>query len=77
MHQLQKDGKRPGQPGYDPRTLFIPPKAWKDFTPFEKQVSQLRTFIYDAEKLTADGQFWEIKQNHFDTVLFFQKGYVS
>ncbi|TCD63485.1 DNA mismatch repair protein msh6, partial [Steccherinum ochraceum] len=50
-----KDGNRPGEPGYDPRTLYIPPKAWKDFTPFEKQ-------------------FWEIKQNHYDTVLFFQKG---
>ena len=33
-----KDGVRPGQPGYDPRTLYIPPKAWKTFTPFEKQV---------------------------------------
>ncbi|KAI8976662.1 DNA mismatch repair protein Msh6 [Trametes punicea] len=50
-----KDGVRPGEPGYDPRTLYIPPKAWKEFTPFEKQ-------------------FWEIKQNHFDTILFFQKG---
>ncbi|KAH8084332.1 DNA mismatch repair protein Msh6 [Cristinia sonorae] len=50
-----KDGVRPGEPGYDPRTLYIPPKAWKGFTPFEKQ-------------------FWEIKQNHYDTVLFFQKG---
>ncbi|TEB23394.1 DNA mismatch repair protein msh6 [Coprinellus micaceus] len=50
-----KDGKRPGEPGYDPRTLYIPSKAWKEFTPFEKQ-------------------FWEIKQNHYDTILFFQKG---
>ncbi|KZT71945.1 DNA mismatch repair protein Msh6 [Daedalea quercina L-15889] len=50
-----KDGVRPGEPGYDPRTLYIPAKAWKGFTPFEKQ-------------------FWEIKQNHFDTILFFQKG---
>ena len=33
-----KDGVRPGQPGYDPRTLYVPPKAWKTFTPFEKQV---------------------------------------
>jgi DNA mismatch repair protein MSH6 len=33
-----KDGIRPGEPGYDPRTLYIPPKAWKTFTPFEKQV---------------------------------------
>ncbi|KAJ7105743.1 muts domain V-domain-containing protein [Mycena crocata] len=50
-----KDGICPGDPKYDPRTLFIPPKAWKEFTPFEKQ-------------------FWEIKQNHYDTILFFQKG---
>ncbi|KIK54037.1 hypothetical protein GYMLUDRAFT_249807 [Collybiopsis luxurians FD-317 M1] len=50
-----KDDRRPGDPKYDPRTLFIPPKAWKEFTPFEKQ-------------------FWEIKQNHYDTILFFQKG---
>ncbi|KXN86517.1 DNA mismatch repair protein msh6 [Leucoagaricus sp. SymC.cos] len=48
-------GKRPGEPGYDPRTLYIPSSAWKEFTPFEKQ-------------------FWEIKQNHYDTILFFQKG---
>ena len=33
-----KDGLRPGEPGYDPRTLYIPAKAWKTFTPFEKQV---------------------------------------
>ncbi|SPO40682.1 related to MSH6 - DNA mismatch repair protein [Pseudozyma flocculosa] len=50
-----KDGKRPGEPDYDPRTVHIPASAWKDFTPFEVQ-------------------FWKIKQNHFDTVLFFQKG---
>ncbi|PBK99844.1 DNA mismatch repair protein msh6 [Armillaria gallica] len=50
-----KDGHRPGDPKYDPRTLYIPNRAWKEFTPFEKQ-------------------FWEIKQNHYDTILFFQKG---
>ncbi|TNY21923.1 muts domain V-domain-containing protein [Rhodotorula diobovata] len=49
------DGNRPGEPGYDPRTLYIPKSAWATFTPFERQ-------------------FWEIKQNHYDTVLFFQKG---
>ncbi|KAK4055994.1 DNA mismatch repair protein msh6 [Microbotryomycetes sp. JL221] len=49
------DGVRPGEPGYDPRTLYIPKSAWKQFSPFETQ-------------------FWEIKQKHYDTVLFFQKG---
>ncbi|KAG8216932.1 muts domain I-domain-containing protein [Butyriboletus roseoflavus] len=33
-----KDGVRPGEPGYDPRTLYIPKKVWVEFTPFEKQV---------------------------------------
>ncbi|KAF9485007.1 DNA mismatch repair protein Msh6 [Pholiota conissans] len=50
-----KDGKKPGDPEYDPRTLYIPKGAWASFTPFEKQVL-------------------EIKQNHYDTILFFQKG---
>ena len=50
-----KDMNRPGDLHYDKRTLYIPPSAWKSFTPFERQ-------------------FWEMKQNHWDTVLFFQKG---
>ncbi|KAI6043995.1 muts domain V-domain-containing protein [Pisolithus marmoratus] len=33
-----KDGLRPGEPGYDPRTLYIPKQVWADFTPFEKQL---------------------------------------
>lgn len=33
-----KDGVRPGEPGYDPRTIFIPKSSWTEFTPFEKQV---------------------------------------
>ena len=33
-----KDGVRPGEPGYDPRTIYIPKSSWKEFTPFEKQV---------------------------------------
>ncbi|KAG8987176.1 DNA mismatch repair protein msh6, partial [Tulasnella sp. 427] len=49
------DGIREGEPGYNPRTLYVPNSAWKSFTPFEKQ-------------------FWEIKRNYWDTVLFFQKG---
>ena len=36
-----KDGVRPGEAGYDPRTLYVPAKAWKTFTPFEKQVCSM------------------------------------
>ena len=38
---VQRDGRRPNDPGYDPRTLYIPPEAWKSFTPFEKQASSI------------------------------------
>jgi DNA mismatch repair protein MSH6 len=32
-----KEGNRPSDENYDPRTLFIPSSAWKSFTAFEKQ----------------------------------------
>lgn len=44
-----------GHPEYDPRTVYIPPAAWREFSPFEHQ-------------------YWEIKQNHFDHIVFFKKG---
>ncbi|KAG6888726.1 hypothetical protein C0992_007635 [Termitomyces sp. T32_za158] len=31
------EGRRPGEPDYDPRTISIPKSAWAEFTPFEKQ----------------------------------------
>lgn len=52
-----KDADRnpPDHPDYDPRTVYIPPMAWKNFSPFEKQ-------------------YWEIKQNFWNTIVFFKKG---
>jgi len=50
-----KDGKRPDEAGYDPRTLLVPKSAYAGFTNFERQ-------------------FWDIKKEHFDVVLFFKKG---
>jgi DNA mismatch repair protein MSH6 len=32
-----KEGHRPGDENYDPRTLYIPNSAWKTFTAFERQ----------------------------------------
>ncbi|KAJ1942892.1 DNA mismatch repair protein msh6, partial [Kickxella alabastrina] len=48
-------GVRPGEVGYDKRTLLIPASSWKQFSPFERQ-------------------YWEIKSQHWDTVVFFKKG---
>ncbi|KAM3525478.1 hypothetical protein MY4038_007268 [Beauveria bassiana] len=50
-----KERREPGDPDYDPRTIYIPPLAWSKFSPFEKQ-------------------YWEIKQNLWDTIVFFKKG---
>ena len=50
-----RDRNRPGDPEYDPRTIYIPPLAWSNFSAFEKQ-------------------YWEIKQNFWDTIVFFKKG---
>ncbi|KAL2024975.1 hypothetical protein VTK56DRAFT_3674 [Thermocarpiscus australiensis] len=51
------DGSKnpPGHPDFDPTSIYIPPSAWKNFSPFEKQ-------------------YWEIKKNLWDTVVFFKKG---
>lgn len=50
-----KEKRAPGDPDYDPRTIYIPPMAWNKFSPFETQ-------------------YWKIKQNHWDTIVFFKKG---
>ena len=62
-----KEGNRPGDENYDPRSLYIPPGAWKTFTAFEKQY-----WSPPLHSLLTFGR--EVKQNLWDTVLFFQKG---
>ena len=52
---MDAERHRPGHADYDRRSVYVPPYAWKDFSPFEKQ-------------------YWEIKQNLMDTIVFFKKG---
>ena len=52
---MDADLNKPDSPDYDPRTIYVPPGAWNDMSPFEKQ-------------------YWEIKRNLWDTVVFFKKG---
>ena len=54
-HITDIDQNRPDHPDYDPRTVYVPKSAWKEFSPFEHQ-------------------YWEIKQKHWDTIVFFKKG---
>jgi DNA mismatch repair protein MSH6 len=69
----QRDGLRPTEPGYDPASLYIPKSAWSSFTPFEEQVLPF-LLILNRDGASWTLQFWEIKQHHYDVVLFFQKG---
>lgn len=39
-----------GSPDYDPRTLYIPKKAWDKFTPFETQVRHIAKFASKPRK---------------------------
>ncbi|XP_014252185.1 DNA mismatch repair protein Msh6 [Cimex lectularius] len=52
-----KDGKgrRPNDPNYDPRTLYVPSDFLKSLTPGMRQ-------------------WWELKRNHYDCILFFKVG---
>ncbi|WWC85565.1 uncharacterized protein L201_000429 [Kwoniella dendrophila CBS 6074] len=56
-----KDGHSPDHPDYDKRTIAIPKQRFND----KKGPNSFTPF---------EKQFWEIKQNHYDTILFFQKG---
>lgn len=56
METIRDANKRkPDDPLYDPRTLYIPESVFNELSPFE-------------------AQFWRVKQQHFDTVVFFKKG---
>ncbi|KAH7251546.1 muts domain V-domain-containing protein [Fusarium tricinctum] len=52
---MDKEKRKPSDPDYDKRTIFIPPSAWNKFSPFETQ-------------------YWKIKQDLWDTIVFFKKG---
>jgi DNA mismatch repair protein MSH6 len=58
-------GVREGQPGYDPSTLDMGGKM----STWERVVHGKKKPLSDFEK-----QYWNIKRNFWDSVLFFKKG---
>ena len=53
-------GRRPGEPGYDARTLKVNPREWE---------------TRNQGKMTdAVQQWWDLKSQYFDTFLFFKTG---
>jgi len=57
------DGHPPGHPDYDPRTIYIPPLAWKNFSPFEKQYWEIKQKFWDTIVFFKKGKFYELYEN--------------
>lgn len=57
------DRNSPGDPDYDPRTLYIPPMAWAKFSPFEKQYWEIKHKNWDTVVFFKKGKFYELYEN--------------
>ncbi|TDZ17383.1 DNA mismatch repair protein msh6 [Colletotrichum orbiculare MAFF 240422] len=53
----------PGHPDYDPSSVYIPPRAWKDFSPFEKQYWEIKQKLWDTVVFFKKGKFYELYEN--------------
>jgi len=47
-------------PDYDCRTLYIPPGAWNNFSPFEKQYWEIKSKFWDTIVFFKKGKFYEL-----------------
>ena len=57
------DRNKPGTPEYDPRTIYVPPNAWRDFSPFEKQYWEIKQKFWDTIVFFKKGKFYELYEN--------------
>ncbi|OCK86084.1 DNA mismatch repair protein MutS [Lepidopterella palustris CBS 459.81] len=60
---LDLDRNPPDHPDYDPRTLYIPPMAWREFSPFEKQYWEIKQKFWDTIVFFKKGKFYELYEN--------------
>ncbi|KAG8533054.1 uncharacterized protein KY384_001837 [Bacidia gigantensis] len=58
MHDA--DRNPPGHPDHDPRTIYIPPKAWAQFSPFEAQYWKIKAKFMDTIVFFKKGKFYEL-----------------
>ncbi|BFZ53066.1 DNA mismatch repair protein msh6 [Savitreella phatthalungensis] len=61
------DGHRPGEPGYDPGTLYIPKSALNKFSPFEGQFWEFKRRNWGSIIFFQKGKFYELYED--DAVL--------
>lgn len=57
------DRHPPGHPDYDPRTIYIPPNAFANFSPFEKQYWEIKQRYWDSIVFFKKGKFYELYEN--------------
>ena len=57
------DRHLPGHPDYDPRTVYIPPNAFANFSPFEKQYWEIKQKFWDTIVFFKKGKFYELYEN--------------
>lgn len=79
-----KDANRklPSDPNYNPRTVFIPEEFKQKLTPVKIQLLItvsilcfiLMYFVQYNFLFQAVRQWWELKSQHFDCILFFKVG---
>ena len=63
LHQNKikdKNGNRPDDPEYDESTVYVPEKAWKNFTPAMTWYWQFKVDHFDKICLFKLGKFYEI-----------------
>ncbi|KAJ3191035.1 DNA mismatch repair protein msh6 [Irineochytrium annulatum] len=66
LDERDEQKRRPGDEGYDPRTLFIPPSAWDKFTQFEKQFWEVKSKHWDTVVFFKKGKFYELYEKDAD-----------
>ncbi|KAH8669713.1 muts domain V-domain-containing protein [Tricladium varicosporioides] len=52
-----------GSPDYDPRSVYIPPLAFANFTAFEKQYWEIKQKFFDTIVFFKKGKFYELYEN--------------
>lgn len=57
------DRHPPDHPDYDPRTVYIPPLAWANFSPFEKQYWEIKQKFWDTIVFFKKGKFYELYEH--------------
>ncbi|KAK4995763.1 DNA mismatch repair protein msh6, partial [Elasticomyces elasticus] len=60
---LDEDRNPPDHPDYDPRTIYVPPLAFANFSPFEKQYWEIKRKFWDTIVFFKKGKFYELYEN--------------